>query len=27
VARGSTDWSISAVAWLYGHDATAPIEQ
>ena len=23
MARGSTDWSGSAVAWLYGHDASA----
>jgi salicylate hydroxylase len=21
MARGTTDWSVSAVAWLYGHDA------
>ena len=21
MARGSTDWSVSAVAWIYGHDA------
>jgi salicylate hydroxylase len=23
MARGSTDWSVNAVAWLYGHDASA----
>jgi salicylate hydroxylase len=23
MASGSTDWSISAVAWIYGHDASA----
>jgi len=23
MARGATDWSIDAVAWLYGHDASA----
>jgi 2-polyprenyl-6-methoxyphenol hydroxylase-like FAD-dependent oxidoreductase len=23
MASGSTDWSIEAVAWLYGHDAAA----
>jgi salicylate hydroxylase len=22
MARGATDWSIDAVAWLYGHDAS-----
>jgi salicylate hydroxylase len=21
MARGTTDWSLGAVAWLYGHDA------
>jgi salicylate hydroxylase len=21
MAQGSTDWSIAAIAWLYGHDA------
>ena len=21
MASGSTDWSISAVAWIYGHDS------
>jgi hypothetical protein len=21
IARGTTDWSLKAVAWLYGHDA------
>jgi len=21
MARGATDWSLDAVAWLYGHDA------
>lgn len=21
MARGTTDWSLDAVAWLYGHDA------
>lgn len=24
MARGTTDWSVSAVAWLYGHDAEIP---
>jgi len=24
MAKGSTDWSIAAVAWIYGHDAGAP---
>src|SRR4029077_20985601 len=24
MASGSTDWAISAVAWIYGHDASAP---
>jgi 2-polyprenyl-6-methoxyphenol hydroxylase-like FAD-dependent oxidoreductase len=23
MSRGSTDWSFKAVAWIYGHDATA----
>ena len=23
MARGTTDWSLKAVAWLYGHDAGA----
>jgi salicylate hydroxylase len=23
MARGTTDWSLKAVAWLYGHDAAA----
>jgi salicylate hydroxylase len=23
IARGTTDWSLKAVAWLYGHDADA----
>ena len=22
MARGATDWSVDAVAWLYGHDAS-----
>ena len=21
---GSTDWAVNAVAWIYGHDASAP---
>jgi salicylate hydroxylase len=24
MARGTTDWSLKAVAWLYGHDAERP---
>jgi salicylate hydroxylase len=24
MASGGTDWSASAIAWLYGHDAGAP---
>jgi len=24
MARGATDWSLKAVAWLYGHDAAEP---
>jgi hypothetical protein len=27
MARGSTDWSINAVAWLYRHDARMLPEQ
>lgn len=27
MASGSTDWSINAVAWLYGHDARLLPEQ
>ena len=27
MAGGSTDWSINAVAWLYGHDARMLPEQ
>jgi salicylate hydroxylase len=22
MARGSTDWSLAAIAWLYAHDAS-----
>jgi len=22
MARGSTDWSLTAIAWLYAHDAS-----
>jgi salicylate hydroxylase len=24
MARGATDWSLKAIAWLYGHDAGEP---
>jgi salicylate hydroxylase len=23
MAGGSTDWSVNAIAWVYGHDAAA----
>jgi len=26
MARGTTDWSLKAIAWLYGYDATKPEE-
>jgi salicylate hydroxylase len=26
MARGATDWSFDAVAWIYAHDAAAPAE-
>ena len=27
MARGTTDWSLKAIAWLYGHDAGRPEKQ
>ena len=26
MARGSTDWSLAAISWLYAHDASVPDE-